>query len=240
MGLNRCPSCSAGRVGRNQRGVGSSGAAAAHTGSEAGLHIQAISPHPSRLLPTGGRAPVMVHLHAGCSCGCPALQVIGERCKNFVEFSLGDRHFSDLTGPEFCHVSRGSPTLDQVAELRGQSFELFGPVNKLLCASYDKAQVAFLACLKEFSEQLGERLAALGRPFEFPYLIEGDKVRTWDGQVHCSQTPIATHSHPIHASPHPSGCRSTTTPFVICSARTRPGQKHSSTCSQTSNSACEM
>lgn len=35
----------------------------------------------------------------------------------------------------------------RVADARG-THELYGPVSKLLCPSYDKAQVGFLACLK--------------------------------------------------------------------------------------------
>lgn len=55
--------------------------------------------------------------------------------------------------------------------------ELFGPANKLLCLSYDRAQVGFLACLKEFGETLVAKGATEdGRPFALKYPIEGDRV----------------------------------------------------------------
>jgi len=35
----------------------------------------------------------------------------------------------------------------RIADRKGV-YELFGPVNKLYCAGYDRAMVAFLACLR--------------------------------------------------------------------------------------------
>lgn len=35
----------------------------------------------------------------------------------------------------------------QIADKRG-THDLFGPANKLMCASYDRAMVMFLTCLK--------------------------------------------------------------------------------------------
>ncbi len=35
----------------------------------------------------------------------------------------------------------------RIADRKGV-YELFGPVNKLYCARYDRAMVAFLACLR--------------------------------------------------------------------------------------------
>lgn len=35
----------------------------------------------------------------------------------------------------------------RVADGRG-TYDLYGPVNKFVCISFDKAQVGFLACLK--------------------------------------------------------------------------------------------
>jgi len=39
----------------------------------------------------------------------------------------------------------------RVADKRG-TYDLFGPVNKLWGSAYDKAMVAYLACLKEFGD----------------------------------------------------------------------------------------
>uniref|UniRef100_A0A1D1ZT54 Beclin-1-like protein n=1 Tax=Auxenochlorella protothecoides TaxID=3075 RepID=A0A1D1ZT54_AUXPR len=61
----------------------------------------------------------------------------------------------------------------RVADARG-THELYGPVSKLLCPSYDKAQVGFLACLKEYAEWLAARGASPG--FSLPWAIEGDRV----------------------------------------------------------------
>lgn len=35
----------------------------------------------------------------------------------------------------------------RIADRKGV-YELFGPVNKLYCAGYDRAMIAFLACLR--------------------------------------------------------------------------------------------
>ena len=58
-------------------------------------------------------------------------------------------------------------------------YDLHGPVSKFLCHSYDKAQVAFLACLAEFADWLVARGASdgQGNRFALPCPIEGDKVR---------------------------------------------------------------
>ncbi|KAI3435500.1 hypothetical protein D9Q98_001566 [Chlorella vulgaris] len=67
----------------------------------------------------------------------------------------------------------------QVAEVRGgATHDLHGPVSKFLCASYDKAQAGFLACLKEFADWLVARGAVDGQGVRFalPCPIEGDKV----------------------------------------------------------------
>lgn len=40
---------------------------------------------------------------------------------------------------------------DDKAAAAGTTHDLFGPVNKLFCTSYDRGQVAFLTCLKEFA-----------------------------------------------------------------------------------------
>ncbi|PRW18412.1 beclin 1 [Chlorella sorokiniana] len=67
----------------------------------------------------------------------------------------------------------------QVVDVRAnQTHDLFGPVNKFLCQSYDKAQVGFLTCLKEFADWLVARGASdgQGNRFALPCPIEGDKV----------------------------------------------------------------
>ncbi|CAK0735365.1 hypothetical protein CVIRNUC_000569 [Coccomyxa viridis] len=60
------------------------------------------------------------------------------------------------------------------------SHDLFGPVNKIYCASYDRAMALYLACLREFAEFAHGRDVseqAPGRtPLELPYAIDGDKV----------------------------------------------------------------
>ena len=60
----------------------------------------------------------------------------------------------------------------------GGAHPLHGPVHRLMCSSYDRAQVGFLACLREFAEWLRAAGATdeAGRPFELPQVIEGDKV----------------------------------------------------------------
>ncbi|KAK2076224.1 hypothetical protein QBZ16_001156 [Prototheca wickerhamii] len=60
-----------------------------------------------------------------------------------------------------------------VADERG-THELFGPVSKLLCPAYDRAQICFLACLKEYSEWLAQSVRGPG--FHLPWAIEGDRV----------------------------------------------------------------
>ncbi|KAL4458034.1 hypothetical protein ABPG75_012899 [Micractinium tetrahymenae] len=67
----------------------------------------------------------------------------------------------------------------QVADARGgAAYDLHGPVSKFLCHSYDKAQVGFLTCLKEFADWLVARGASdgQGNRFALPCPIEGDKV----------------------------------------------------------------
>ena len=55
--------------------------------------------------------------------------------------------------PQACKLSFSSHRLlpmgsyARIADRKGV-YELFGPVNKLYCARYDRAMVAFLACLK--------------------------------------------------------------------------------------------
>ena len=65
----------------------------------------------------------------------------------------------------------------RVADVRG-TYDLFGPVSKFLCASYDRAQAGYLACLAEFAAWLRARGASDGggNPFQLPWAIEGDKV----------------------------------------------------------------
>lgn len=65
----------------------------------------------------------------------------------------------------------------RVADAHG-TYALHGPVHRLMCSSYDKAQVGFLACLREFAEWLRQRGATdeAGRPFELPQPIEGERV----------------------------------------------------------------
>ena len=55
--------------------------------------------------------------------------------------------------------------------------EIFGPVNKLFCYSYDRAQVGFLQCLKSLSQELRRRgVLSDGKPFDLPYAIENDRI----------------------------------------------------------------
>eukprot|EP00877_Chromochloris_zofingiensis_P002894 jgi/Chrzof1/12605/Cz07g00210.t1 len=65
----------------------------------------------------------------------------------------------------------------RVADKRS-TYDLFGPVNKLWSANYDKAMVCYLACLKEFGDFARARDVSEGKqqPFEFPFPVEGDKV----------------------------------------------------------------
>lgn len=55
--------------------------------------------------------------------------------------------------------------------------EIFGPVNKLFCYGYDRAQVGFLQCLKYFAHELKHQgVLSDGKPFEVPYNIENDRI----------------------------------------------------------------
>lgn len=60
----------------------------------------------------------------------------------------------------------------------GKSHDLFGPVAKYFCWSYDIGMVAYLGCLKEFADMAHEKDVAEGREETFclPYEIEVDKV----------------------------------------------------------------
>jgi beclin 1 len=71
---------------------------------------------------------------------------------------------------------RGS--FSRVHDSRGPA-ELFGPASKIVCLSFDRAQVAFLACLKEFEVALAQRGATnfkTGGPFSLSFPIDGDRV----------------------------------------------------------------
>lgn len=59
----------------------------------------------------------------------------------------------------------------QIADKRG-THDLYGPVNRMMCASYDRAMVMFLTCVKEFSDWIISQDCA----FEVAYAIEQDKV----------------------------------------------------------------
>lgn len=59
----------------------------------------------------------------------------------------------------------------QIADRRG-THDLFGPVNKVMCAGFDRAMVMFLTCVKEFSDWIVSR----DNTFEMAYAIEQDKV----------------------------------------------------------------
>lgn len=65
----------------------------------------------------------------------------------------------------------------RIADSRG-TYDLYGPVNKFLCVSFDKAQVGFLVCLKDYAEWLHSRglSDSQGKAFELPQPIEGDKI----------------------------------------------------------------
>ena len=55
--------------------------------------------------------------------------------------------------------------------------ELFGPVSKILCLGFDRAQVLYLHCLKQLGEFLQSRRVMEGdQIFSFRYPIEGDRV----------------------------------------------------------------
>eukprot|EP00798_Chlamydomonas_sp_ICE-L_P021839 gene21837-28869_t len=58
------------------------------------------------------------------------------------------------------------------------TYDLFGPVNKLWSANYDRAMASYLACLREFGDFAHARDTAEGKQpsFVFPFPIEGDKV----------------------------------------------------------------
>lgn len=60
----------------------------------------------------------------------------------------------------------------------GKSYDLFGPVAKYICWSYDSGMVGYLTCLKEFTDFAHQKDLAEGRadPFVLPYAIVGDKV----------------------------------------------------------------
>ena len=63
-----------------------------------------------------------------------------------------------------------------MSDARGNSYELFGPVNILSSHRYDRA--TRLRRLKEFAEHAHATDVARGvePPFELPYEIDGDKV----------------------------------------------------------------
>ncbi|GLI61251.1 hypothetical protein VaNZ11_003559 [Volvox africanus] len=65
----------------------------------------------------------------------------------------------------------------RVADKRA-TYDLFGPVSKLWSANYDRAMVAYLACLREFGEHARKKDLQDGKPtqFNFPFAIDGDKV----------------------------------------------------------------
>ena len=66
------------------------------------------------------------------------------------------------------------------------TYDLFGPVNKLWSGKYDKAQAGFLACLKEFGQAAHAEDIAAGKtdPFKFPFPLDGDKVVWLGGMPH--------------------------------------------------------
>ncbi|KAL3139672.1 hypothetical protein ABBQ38_003986 [Trebouxia sp. C0009 RCD-2024] len=59
----------------------------------------------------------------------------------------------------------------QIADKRG-THDLYGPVNRVMCAGYDRAMVTFLTCVKEFSDWI----ITQDSTFEVAYAIEQDKV----------------------------------------------------------------
>ncbi|GIL49364.1 hypothetical protein Vafri_5664 [Volvox africanus] len=65
----------------------------------------------------------------------------------------------------------------RVADKRA-TYDLFGPVSKLWSANYDRAMVAYLACLREFGEHARKKDLQDGKStqFNFPFTIDGDKV----------------------------------------------------------------
>mmetsp|Transcript_8755 Transcript_8755/g.16594 ORF Transcript_8755/g.16594 Transcript_8755/m.16594 type:complete len:507 (-) Transcript_8755:318-1838(-) len=65
----------------------------------------------------------------------------------------------------------------RIADKQGV-LDLFGPVSKLWSGAYDRAMMAFLACLQEFGEFARQRDVQEGRnpPFQFPFAIDGDRV----------------------------------------------------------------
>ena len=76
------------------------------------------------------------------------------------------------------HTLHPLGSFSRVSDARGNSYELFGPVNILSSHKYDRAMTGFLACLKEFAEHAHATDVAAGvePPFELPYEIDGDKV----------------------------------------------------------------
>ena len=67
----------------------------------------------------------------------------------------------------------------RVADRRGATHDLFGPVGRLWAGGYDRAAAGFLACLAEFGDFARARDAAEGRPpphFAFPFPVDGDRV----------------------------------------------------------------
>lgn len=61
---------------------------------------------------------------------------------------------------------------------RGKGYyDLHGPVNKLLCFGFDKAQTLFLQCIQEIEAELKERERIhANERFVLPYPISGDRV----------------------------------------------------------------
>lgn len=66
--------------------------------------------------------------------------------------------------------------------VKGRKYELFGPVSRIYCHSYDFAMVTFLGAIREFAEFARARDQAAGtraggkEPFQLPFAIDGDKV----------------------------------------------------------------
>ena len=69
-------------------------------------------------------------------------------------------------------------SFSKVVDARGNSYELYGPVNILSSHKYDRAMAGFLACLQEFAQFAAERDKQNGvePAFELPYQIDGDKI----------------------------------------------------------------
>lgn len=59
----------------------------------------------------------------------------------------------------------------QIADKRG-THDLYGPVSRMMCASYDRAMVMFLTCVKEFADWI----VSQDNSFEMAYAIDQDKV----------------------------------------------------------------